>query len=559
MQTGIMRKTLLITLAVLVALALGAYLYLRNSKLKELEPFFKEKLSNLVTEGSGGLYHCSIDTLETNVADSKITLVNIHLYADSAVYRQMVKEERAPNDLFDVTVHQLAINELTPSSFAASKTIDLGRLFIDHPVIKVLHRKQSYNVKGDDSSKTVYELIKKDISRIKVDTILLNNVDLQYINGDRQNRETRLENMKLFFADILIDSSTQYDHSRFFFSRTGLVSLNNYTQKTADSLYRLRIPSIKIRTHHKEIELDSLQFKARIPVRDFYKRVKVAKDYYDVLIKKIFLSDIDWWASMSDESLLISKVRMEDGAVSIVKDRTYPMDTESKLGKYPHQLLMKSSLQLGIDTIQLRRINLSYREVNPKTGKPGTVLFSNLRGTVQNLTNIPEKIRQDGFCRMDASTLFMNKGTLRAAFKFDLRNAARGNFEVKVNLGPMNGADLNAITIPLGLLQINRADIKSLEASIKGNNSSASGTVKFLYNDLNVTALKESGDTVKKRGLLSFIANTFVLKKDNPKPGKEVRMEPAFFQRDTHKSFFNLTWKTIFTGVGKTIGYKVKK
>jgi hypothetical protein len=66
--------------------------------------------------------------------------------------------------------------------------------------------------------------------------------------------------------------------------------------------------------------------------------------------------------------------------------------------------------------------------------------------------------------------------------------------------------------------------------------------------------LKRDDDTkeIKKKGLTSFIANVIV-KNDNPKNGDLRTVDPKY-DRDIHKSFFNLVWKTIFTGMKKTVG-----
>ena len=94
---------------------------------------------------------------------------------------------------------------------------------------------------------------------------------------------------------------------------------------------------------------------------------------------------------------------------------------------------------------------------------------------------------------------------------------------------------------------------------MKADNQKSVGIVKLIYDDLKVTALKEDGeDSLKKRALFSFIANNFVIKKENEE-GKSVRVARVTRERIMEKSFFNLIWKTIFMGAGETAGYKVKQ
>ncbi|MBE7172784.1 MAG: hypothetical protein INR73_19570 [Williamsia sp.] len=552
-------KKVLIALAVLLVIAVGIFLYLRSGKIKEdLEPFLKKKISDLVVDASDSLYHLSVERFETDITDSLI-LINAHLYPDTILYAQMEKEQRAPNDLFDVTIRRLAISDLTPTAFVGGNTIDIGTLFIDKPVVKVWHKKQPYNIPDGDSSKTIWQQIKKDIKRIRVDTVMLNEVDFVYTNKSRQNKQTRFLDVNLLFTDILLDSTTQFDRQRFFFTKTGRIGFKKYSLNTEDGLYQLNIDKVQVQTHTKEIQLSQVQFKPRLSKKDFYNRVKVSKDIYDLAIGQVDLRNVDWWSSMAEESLLVHRLDLKNGEIRIYKDRSKPAEPESKLGKYPHQLLLKAPLQLKIDSVQVDNLDVAYTELNPKSGQTGTISFNRIHATIDHVTNIPEEVRAGLFCTVRARALFMKKASLKAEFGFDLLRASKGNFKVSMSMGQMAGTDLNSITVPLGLVKVNSANIKSLDATITGNNYSASGTVKFLYNDLNITALKESGDTLKKRGLLSFIANNFVLRKENPLGWQPVRTEQASYQRNMQKSFFNLVWKTIFAGTGKTIGYKIKK
>ncbi|HJU46074.1 MAG TPA: hypothetical protein VJ647_04775, partial [Chitinophagaceae bacterium] len=67
------------------------------------------------------------------------------------------------------------------------------------------------------------------------------------------------------------------------------------------------------------------------------------------------------------------------------------------------------------------------------------------------------------------------------------------------------------------------------------------------------------GDSLHERALFSFIANNFVLKKENPAPGEAVRVERGVHEHEPNRSFFNLVWKTIFSGAAKTVGYNKKE
>ncbi|MEO5997248.1 MAG: hypothetical protein ABIN89_10925 [Chitinophagaceae bacterium] len=552
-------KKLLIIILVILAIVAGLFYYLHQNKLKDFEPQIKEKLNKVVMDASNGLYHLEIGKLETDIVSSKITLINAHLRPDTAVYAQLEQAKIAPDDIFDVTISQISIDDVAPADFFANKAINIRRLFINKPVITVWHKKQPYNLPDEDSSKTVYERIQKDISRIQLDTLILQNVDFVYKNKSRKNKETRLSNVKLYFSDILIDSSSQFDRQRFLFAKNCLINLKDYTVNTSDSLYRFRVGDIDIQTNNKTMELKKLQFTPRVPVEAYYRKIKHQQDRFELSLDQVNFNRVNWWAILAEESFLVEKASMRNGKIIIFNDKSQPIDTRSKVGKYPHQLLMKLPFLLKLDTLSINNLDLSYTELNPKSGEKGTVYFDNIQGTLSNITNDPDQIRRNHYMKVSAKAMFMKKAAITAGFQFDLARYKTGNFSVTASVGAIGPEELNAITVPLGMLKVNSINIKSVDVSMTGDNYRGNGTVKMIYDDLKVTALKAADDTLKKRGLLSFIANTFVIKKENPTNNNPVRIEKASFERNKQRSFFNLVWKTIFTGAGKTAGYKVKK
>lgn len=540
----------------MVAVAVSIILYLHFNKLEDFEPLIKKKLINLVKNASDGLYHLEIEKLEVNVLNSSITLINVHVRPDTLVYAEMEKSRKAPNDVFDVSVSRLEISDIVPADFLSARVINLRRLFIDKPVIKVWHKKQPYNIQ-DDSVKTVYQQIRKDISGIKVDTIILQNIDFTYNNQSR-NKQTQLLNVNIFFTDILIDSSTQFDRQRFLFAKNCMISVKDYKSKTTDNLYGISIQDIQIRTARQAIKLSGLRFEPMLSEKKFYQRVRHQQDIFTMSIREINFTAVNWWAILAEESFVSDKISMSKGNIKIYNDKSQTPDTRSKIGKYPQQLLMQLPFTLKLDTVQLTDFDLSYTELNPKSGRTGTLSFSKVHGTLTNITNDSLQILKNPLLKLTANASFLKQAPLTTLFTFDLANYRKGNFTVYAKMGALNQAALNEITVPLALLKLNSLMVKSLEVSMKGDNLKGKGTVKLIYSDLNITALKSTDMTLKKRGLLSLIANAVIIKKDNPLHGKTVRTEMAEFKRDPNKSFFNLVWKTIFTGAAQTVGYNKK-
>jgi hypothetical protein len=105
-------------------------------------------------------------------------------------------------------------------------------------------------------------------------------------------------------------------------------------------------------------------------------------------------------------------------------------------------------------------------------------------------------------------------------------------------------------------MKMEKGTLHSVEASITGDQWKATGHVFIPYLDLKLSLMeKDKGEkALDKKSVTTFLANLFVLKKNNPKEGKEARREQAAFTRIPEGGFFMLVWKTMLVGALKTIG-----
>ena len=106
----------------------------------------------------------------------------------------------------------------------------------------------------------------------------------------------------------------------------------------------------------------------------------------------------------------------------------------------------------------------------------------------------------------------------------------------------------------MALIKVHGGTINSMSFNLDGNNHRAKGNFLMKYQNLKVDVLKKDKSTkqIAKRGFASLVAN-LMIRNDNPDK-KGLRKVTPIYERNPHKSFFNLIWKTIFTGIKETVG-----
>ena len=550
-----MRKKWVIVLSSLSIIIIAVFVYFKLRGTKDFEPLIKEKLQQLVLEGSDSLYRLDIDKIEVDISDAHIIVKNASLNIDSARLVLLDSLRRATNDVFKVSLKDLVIDGIGPDDFLKKKNIDLNVIYITEPVVEIFHHKRAYNYSPPDSV-TLYKKIGKEVGHFSINQLSVLNIDFKYHNVSNGNKLTHFKNVSFDFRSILIDSSTQNDSTRFLYAKDAKITLSDYNITTPDSLYHFHVDSMILNAASRKLDLSNLSLKPVGDKEDFSKKLDYYKDRYDIAIKKASIQYIEWWQLLSEDGLTARQIKLDDGKVEIFADRTLRDPHKNKVGNYPHQILMRLKLPVMINNIDVNNFKVTYTELNAKTGKKGTITYDDISGSFTNITNRKEVIDQNKYFSLNANAKLMNAGALHALFKFDLANANTGNFSLDLEVGNMDGKELNTATKPLGLFEIKNADIKKILLHMNANDNNSNGTVTFYYNELQVDVLKqdeEQHNKLKKRGLISFIANNFVIKQSNTSDDNNKDPKHVSYKRDPEKSFFNLIWKTLFTGLSMTV------
>jgi hypothetical protein len=146
----------------------------------------------------------------------------------------------------------------------------------------------------------------------------------------------------------------------------------------------------------------------------------------------------------------------------------------------------------------------------------------------------------------------MGTGKFDARFDFLLSDPS-GKFSVEARLGKMEGELLNPGFVALNKVEIKKGTIDELHCTGTGNESAIHGDVSLLYHDLHIAVMKRDNDadTMKRRSVVSMVANAFVIN-DNPKKDEPIRVANNIsLTRDRRKSYFNMLWMALFEGIIK--------
>ncbi len=513
-----------------------------NAKWK---PTLTSKIKEGVYEGSKHLYKIDFKDIHLNLITGTVVLDNISLYPDSVVFKQMKLQKNAPAHLFRVKLEHLKISRVGILTAYFKKKIDMNSIVLDHPSIDMVYNSVPKRIDTNKDERTLYQQISKTLKSISIDNIKVIDADFDYYNGLKKLNS--IKHLSINVTNILIDSLSQFDTTRVLYSKDVAFALSGYQSLTKDKMYTVKVDTVTGSLSNKTLFVSGVKLIPMFPELTFSRKYPTQKDRYNLDFKEINLRGVDFIGLNNDGTLHAKKLTIGPAKVAVFLNRELPPASFDKGRNYPNAALKRLPIETIIDTLSLNKIDLAYTEYEPKR-------LINLHGNILNITNDSLRLTKNNHAFANLTTSIM--GAAKMNVKLDLNLTAANNaFSYVGHVGAFDLKVLHPMSKPLGLIGIESGKVKSVDFNVNANSGGSTGVVKFSYSDLKVDLLKdEANQTKKKKGLLSFLANTILIKNDNPTKGDPLRVSNVKFTRVPQASFFNLMWKSVFIGIRETVG-----
>ncbi|WP_257666595.1 hypothetical protein [Parapedobacter tibetensis] len=541
-----------IVACLLVIVAAGGWYLSRHWK-----PILETRLRQAVVNATDSLYQIHYDEVDFNVVTGNASITNLQLIPDTQVYARRVLEERAPDNIYNIMIADLRIRQFHPRRILRERKLHINDIIIDTPSIHVMNEYHAYNhtaAKSQDSL-MLYQRISNMLNEVSVENIQFNDIQFKFsMKTDSVVKELALRNINLTLRDILIDSLSQVDTSRLYYARGIDLDMPGFRHETADSFYYVSFDRLQVATAEREVVLTGLKYAPRMNRSEFYRRKKEAKDMAIISLPHIRFEHIDLHRFVNSQKIYAGSLHIDSGTVAISNDLRYPKRLTNKIGKSPHQLLLKLKQHLKIDSVLIDGVDVSYAEISKKHKKEGKITFDRVNGIIRNVTNDSSALIQNNTMEADLTTYVMNTGKLTTVFAFDMLDK-HGAFTYRGRLGPMNGKPFNQIMTPLLNAEIASANIEGLHFDVKADDHRARGSLQFDYNKMKLNLI--ASDNSKQRSSMkvaSFLTNSFIINDSNPDANGKYHTGRINYARPHTYSFFKTLTQSLLQGIKECAG-----
>jgi hypothetical protein len=538
-------------LGVLILITAGAAIYISAT----WKPFITEKIKSGVYESSDHLYRINFNELRLNVLTGTATLDSVELLPDTAVYNQLRKQRIAPVHTYHIKLARLRLTRIGILTAYFKKRVNMNAIILDRPTIDMIHHRVTQNRDTVKTEKGLYDQISKSLEAVHVRTLRVLNADFNYVDGETAKTLNSVNKLNVNVTDILIDSLSKSDTSRFYYSKDVAFELAGYKSVTKDRMYTIKVDSVSGFARKGSVRVKGVQVIPMYPDLTFSRKYSTQRDRYDLNFNTIQIEGLDFTRINAEGLVYARSLTIGPAQVKIFMNRELKPSTANKSQNFPHLALQRLSLPLIVDAVRLKNVDVAYTEYNAIPQKRGTIHIDNLRGQLRNVTNDTLQIRKHPAMVAELQTRLVKAADLDIKINFDL-SAKDGAFKYTGNVGSFDMRSLNTVAEVLGMVQVKSGRVQKLDFDLSGNTTGARGTMRMYYTGLEVNLLKEGeeGEPMKRKGLLSFLANELVIKDANPYKGEALRVAKIEYVRPPSSSFFSLLWKGVFTGLRETVG-----
>jgi len=551
----------IIVLAILIILCgTGYYFYNNYLAGDKWKPLLQQELKQLVLKSTDSLYHIQYSDFDLNITSGNATVSDFKLIPDTLIYQKLVAQKKAPDNLFTLSVKKLSIKNVGAKKAYQEKILDIDNISVEEPNLTVVNQRYSFNdtVKVG-KPKTPYEIIKKIFKRLSIGSISLKDISVNYINKSNPVvKHTALKHLDIDVANILIDSLSAQDTSRFYYTKGVDIVLHDYKITTPDDLYNISLKKIYFSTAQRKIILDKVSFVPKYNPTAFYRKTGVSGDIFTLKFKQIDINDLDLQRFLRDQKLYAGVMNVSNSTVQIYSNNAYKGKKSIKIGTDPHQALQKLALDINLHRLNIKNTDVSYSETDATTLATGIIFFKNTNGYILNLTNDRDIKKRNHFMVVHIKTKFMDVAPFQVNFKFNL-TAKDGAFNYAGTLGSFDGRVLDKLVKPLAMVHIKSADVQQLTFNVDASNYHGKGNLEFYYKNLHIDILKkvEGKTELQSQGLISHLANS-IIANDNPNKKGVFRPGPIDVDREPTVSFFSFLYKALLEGLKPSVGVDKK-
>ena len=331
-----------------------------------------------------------------------------------------------------------------------------------------------------------------------------------------------------------------------------LVGINDYTFNFRDSIYRIKFGRTVVDPINRTGVIDQVDYRPKMGRYEYFNHFDTRKTAIYFNCEKGYVYDFDVPKIFTDKKIDIGRLDVERFSMQSYENQSKPNDMVTPRPNLHQFIKERIPVKVTVDTTYVHNSFVGVEQLNPEAAVPGILTVNDIDGVIYNFTNDPADIDRNNSMLMKATGKLMNISDVGAKIKY-IMDSPNDEFLCNFSADSVYLPDLNPYLENAIFAKINDGTVSSAQVNFRANNTESRGESHFVYRDLKLQVNKRDSVQQRRRGLLSFLANTVVRTKNTRKIGY------IYLRHDPARSFAGYWVKSILSGVKATAGFENKQ
>ncbi|MCW3090233.1 MAG: hypothetical protein JWP81_1302 [Ferruginibacter sp.] len=324
-----MKKIIKIVIVIIIAGAIGGYMYLQFNKKK----IVKDSIENAITKKTDSLYYVHYDSSKIDEINGNATFYNLVLQSDSAQKELLNSTDSLPNALYNVRVLQVSVTGVDIPGLLQKQNLAATKIELIKPVIQIINTGAD-NPRPFTMQDTV-ELYKKILGKfksIRANTIQVTNGTL-LITNKTGKAQTSFENINITLNNFLVDDTKNYENIASYFIKDVRATVENIQLPASKTDTRINLEKVDYNAAKKYLQISAI------------KQYKINNMNSITELKNIRINELNTDAFILQQQLKAGQITCDGGVITIY--------TSKKKGKAKAE---EQTLELSTDMIDQAQI-----------------------------------------------------------------------------------------------------------------------------------------------------------------------------------------------------------
>ncbi len=343
----------------------------------------------------------TLGSLRYSTRKQELTARTIEVHADSEQNTQLKATAKAQRRLFDVAATQLHVTGLNLIQAYNTKTLHINELVVSQPDLAIMQDNTVTSTTVEPSQQVDNSKLFGVLGAISAKTIRLEDGTFNYHDKrDEVVRTQVLEHASASVSGLHLTADRLADIEESLPVQELTLSASNYTYRSPDSLYTLRLGHLKYSSREQELVASSIDLVSDKEVHQRLKqehREQASRNLFDLSANHFRITGLDLVRAYETGRFSMEEIRLTEPEVGILQDQNVPATNGE-----PQQQTADSRLNQMVEAFRVQHINIT----------DGTFRFNMLQDTIlrsqtiQNVSLALERFRLIDLAANDPLDMF---------------------------------------------------------------------------------------------------------------------------------------------------------